>query len=164
MTIPHRGHTSHSTYFITAGAFQKKNAFQTDRMAALLVEVLHHYRSARNYLLHEFVVMPNHIHLLITPQATLARSMQLVKGGFSYRARKELDYCWPIWQTSFFDRRVRDAGEYGHFRDYIHQNPVRRGLAECSGQYEYSSANRRYSLDAPPQRLKPLGEGVEMQG
>ena len=34
-----------------------------------------------------------------------------------------------IWQTSFYDRRVRDAGEYMGFRDYIHNNPVKTGLA-----------------------------------
>ena len=40
-------------------------------MAQLLVDVLHHYREQTKYLLHEFVVMPNHFHLLITPVETL---------------------------------------------------------------------------------------------
>jgi putative transposase len=57
-------------------------------MARLMIEVFYHYREKRNYFLHEFVVMPDHIHLLLSPITTLERSMQLIKGGFSYRARK----------------------------------------------------------------------------
>jgi len=67
VTIPHRGWTSRSTYFITADTFMKKRLLQSERSASLLIEVLYHYRTLNKYLLHEFVVMPNHLHLLITP-------------------------------------------------------------------------------------------------
>jgi putative transposase len=53
--------------------------------------------------------MPNHFHLLITPTLTLERAMQVIKGGFSYRARKELGFAGEIWQPSYYDRRVRAA-------------------------------------------------------
>jgi REP element-mobilizing transposase RayT len=60
-------------------------------MAGLLINTLSHYRGAQKYLLHEFVVMPDHIHLMFTPCGiTLERAMQFVKGGISYRAKKEL--------------------------------------------------------------------------
>ena len=132
MTIPHRGTTGDGTYFITASTFEKQCLLQS-----------------------EFVVMPNHFHLLITPQApvTLERAMQFVKGGFSFRAKKELGFVWDIWQTSFYDRRVRDAGEYVRFRHYIHMNPVRRGLVSMPEEFRYSSAKLR--LDGVPQGLKP---------
>jgi putative transposase len=65
MTIPYRGWTSASTYFVTAGTFCKKNLLQSERMAELFCETLCRYRSERKYALHAFVVMPNHIHLLI---------------------------------------------------------------------------------------------------
>ena len=51
--------------------------------------------------------MPDHIHLLITPTATLEKSMQLIK-GYSYRAKKEFGFGGELWETSFHDRRVRD--------------------------------------------------------
>lgn len=108
MAIPHRGWTSNSTYFITASTAGKRCLLQSDRMAGLLAEVLLRYREQQKYLLHEFVIMPNHIHLLLTPTVTLERAMQLVKGGFSYRARHDLGLIGEIWQTSFYDRRVRD--------------------------------------------------------
>ena len=70
-------------------------------MAQLFIEVLLHYRRQGKYLLHEFVLMPDHFHVLITPAITLERALQLIKGGFSFRARKELGFGGEIWQTSF---------------------------------------------------------------
>src|SRR3954464_11815351 len=164
MTIPHRGRTSEATYFITADCWEKKCFLQSERMATLLIEVLYHYRVQRKYLLHEFVVMPNHIHLLITPSGlTLERTMQLIKGGFSFRAGKEFSMKAEIWQTSFYDRRVRNLVEYVHFRDYIHSNPVKAGLASTPKEWPYSSANGRLELDDVPQRLKPFSKAADMQ-
>jgi len=155
MTIPYRGSTGHGTYFITASTFEKAALLQTDRMAQLLLDVLFHYREQRRYLLHEFVIMPNHFHLLITPIApvTLEKAIQFIKGGFSYRAKKELGFHGEIWQTSFHDRRVRDQTEYCEFQRYIHLNPVRKRLVATPGRYEFSSA--KLTLDETPQGLKP---------
>ncbi len=88
MAAPHRGNTGSSTYFITACAFQKQQLLQSDRMAQLFLNVLFNYRSQEKYLLHEFVLMPDHFHLLITPLLALERSLQLIKGGYSFRAKK----------------------------------------------------------------------------
>jgi len=156
MAAPRRGNTGNGCYFITASTFQKRNILQSDRMAGLFVDVLLHYRKQEKYLLHEFVVMPDHFHLLITPLETLERSMQLIKGGFSYRAKKELAFAHEIWQPSYYDRRVRDVDEYLSFREYIRHNSVKRGLARSPEQYAYSSAAQGLELDGAPQRLKPV--------
>ena len=160
MANPYRGQTGRGTYFITADCFEKKRMLQSDRSALLLIDVLYHYRGQRKYLLHEFVVMPNHFHLLITPggDATLERAMQLIKGGFSFRAGRELGMSGEIWQTSFHDRRVRDMEEYVRFRDYIHQNPVGAHLAARAEDWPHSSASGKFELDDVPQRLKPLSK------
>lgn len=71
MAAPRRGNTGVGCYFITASTFQKRNLLQSDRMARLLVDVLLHYRQQRKYHLLEFVVMPDHFHLLITPVESL---------------------------------------------------------------------------------------------
>ncbi len=155
MAAPHRGNTGFSTYFITADTFQKHSLFQSAKMAGLFLDVLFHYRSLEKFLLHEFVVMPDHFHLLITPTLTLERALQLIKGGFSFRAKKELGFGGEIWQTSFYDHRVRDWEEYCAFRRYIHSNPVKRGLVAAPEQYPYSSARAGMELDAVPQRRKP---------
>ena len=155
MAAPRRGTTGHGCYFITSSTFQKRNILQSDRMAGLFVDVLYHYREQGKYLLHEFVVMPDHFHLLITPSETLERAMQLIKGGFSYRARKELGFGHEIWQSSYYDRRVRDVNEYFAFREYIRRNAVKRGLAASPETFPYSSARQGVQLDGAPQWLKP---------
>src|SRR5689334_2242237 len=156
MSIPYRGRTGNGTYFVTASTWQKMSLFQTDRMARLFAGTLFHYRDSPNYLLHEFVLMPNHFHLLLTPIVSLEKALQLIKGGFSFRARKELGYLGEIWESSFYDRRVRDWEEYQRMRKYIHQNPVERYLADLPQNYPYSSAAPGFILDEVPQGLKPF--------
>ena len=116
MSAPHRGNTGSGTYFITGCAFQKQQLLQSERMARLFLDVLLNYRSQERYLLHEFVLMPDHFHLLITPLSTLERALQLIKGGYSFRVKKELGFQGEIWEKSFYDRRVRDWEEYRAFR------------------------------------------------
>jgi putative transposase len=96
MAAPRRGNTGYGCYFITASTFQKPNILQSERMAGLLIEILFHYRNRNKFRLHEFVVMPDHFHLLITPVTALERAMQLIKGGFSFRAKKELGFVHEI--------------------------------------------------------------------
>ena len=153
MAIPYRGNTGHDTYFITSSTFEKKSILRADLMASLLIDVMQHYRAQKKYLLHEYVVMPDHFHALITPVETLERAVQLIKGGFSFRAKKEIGFGGEVWQNSFYDRRVRDWEEYEGFRRYILNNPVKRGLVSLADNFLYSSA--RLQLDAVPQRLKP---------
>jgi len=157
VTIPHRGTTSESSYFVTANVFERKSLFQVEKIARLFIEVLLHYRTEEKYLLHEFVVMPDHFHVIVTPrQITLERAMQLMKGGFSFRLNENLKVKRDVWQPSFMDRRIRDSLEYQKFKDYIWQNPVKRFLAKSQEEYPYSSANPCFILDPVPQRLKPI--------
>ena len=156
MAAPFHGNTGHSVYFITASTFQKQSLFQSEKMARLFIRVLEHHRQQQKYRLHEFVLMPDHFHLLITPTLTLERAVQLIKGGFSFRAKKELGFGGEIWQPSFYDRRVRDIEEYRSFREYIHLNPVKSGLATVAGGYPHSSARPEFVMDDIPQRLKPV--------
>ena len=157
MTIPHRGLTGESTYFITGNVFERKSLFRVDKAVRLFVEVLLNYRIEKKYLLHEFIVMPDHFHLIITSTGiTLERAMQLVKGGFSFRLNKNLKVKREVWQPSFLDRRIRDSLEYQKFKDYIWQNPVKRFLAKTPEDYPYSSANPDFKLDPVPQRRKPI--------
>ena len=107
-------------------------------------------------MLHDFVVMPNHFHLLITPQETLERALQLIKGGFSFRVKRTLGFGGEVWETSFYDHRVRNSHEYMKIRNYIRENPVRAGLASRPDDYPFSSARSQWKLDEVPQRLKPL--------
>jgi putative transposase len=116
-----------------------------------LIDTLYHYRGSA-YLLHEFVLMPDHLHILMTPIGSLERAVQFIKGGFSFRAKKELGSSMEVWQKGFSDHRIRDAGDYERHVQYIHFNPVRKHLCE---KYPYSSARPGFELDPIPQGLKP---------
>src|SRR6202041_533580 len=75
---------------------ESRPLLQSDRRAQLLMDVLAQNRRKRQFLLHEFVIMPNHFHLLLTPAAEvpLEKTLQLIKGGFSYRAKREIHFAF----------------------------------------------------------------------
>jgi len=102
--------------------------------------------------------MPEHFHILITPSVTLERAVQFIKGGFSFRAKKELNSSMEIWQVGFSDHRIRDAEDYGIHVEYIWRNPVGRKLVESAAEYPYCSAFPGSLKDEVPQWLKPVDE------
>ena len=83
---------------------------QSERDATLMIDVLRSYVAAGKFRLHDFVVMPNHLHLLITVREgmTIEKVMQFIKGGFSYRLKKETGYMGEVWQRGFSETRVED--------------------------------------------------------
>lgn len=145
------------TFFVTACTWGKRALFQSDRAADLLVRTLLDYGSQGKFRLHEYVIMPNHIHALLTVgrETTIERAMQFIKGGFAYRARKELEFRAPVWQKGFSEVRVLDDAAYQNQREYIHKNPVAAHIVLRPEQYRYSSAAPGTLLDPKPQRLKP---------
>ena len=145
------------TFFITSSIAGKRNLLQSDRSAGLFVRVLYEYREQRRFRLHEFVVMPDHFHVLLTvgSDSTIERAVQFIKGGFAYRAVRELGFMAPVWQKGFSEVRIRDAHTFQRVREYIWNNPVKRHLVLEASQFPWSSAHCRFELDAPPQGLKP---------
>ena len=143
-------------YFVTSKTESGRFLLQSERMSSLFIEKLYEYRPAKKYLLHSFVAMPNHFHLILTPaeNMTLERAMQLIKGGFSHEAGKRFGYRGTFWQRGFTDRRIRNGEEYLGFVSYIHQNPVVARLCKAPEQYPFSSANGRFELDVPPAYLR----------
>jgi putative transposase len=140
-------------FFVTTITSGRRPIFRCETTARLLLDTLEHYRKQRKFLLHEFVIMPDHVHALLTPASdiSLERAMQFIKGGFSYRLRLR----GPVWQQSFTNHRVRDSHDYENHHDYIRMNPVRARLADRPEEYPYSSAAGLIALDPPPLGLKP---------
>jgi putative transposase len=147
------------TYFVTSQTWQRRSIFQAEPWARLFFQTLLSYRN-KSYALHEFVLMPDHFHLLITPSIALEQAVQLIKGGFSHRAKKELGSNMEIWQRGFSDHRIRDTGDYDKHVHYIHLNPVKRQLCNMPCDFPYSSAYPGWKLDPIPQGLKPLPNNV----
>jgi len=141
------------TFFITSVTAQRRALFSRVATADLLAEVFLHYREQGKYLLHDFVIMPDHFHALITPadEISLERAVQFIKGGFSFRLKSSL----PVWQASFTNHRVRDGEDFARHREYIWSNPVRAGLIAKAEDYSHSSATGKFELDSAPPGLKP---------
>jgi putative transposase len=158
---PKREHATNNsqTYMVSSTTWERRALFRNDRWAKLLIDTIYRYRGSA-YLLHEFIVMPDHLHVLLTPLTTLEKAVQFIKGGFSYRAKKELGLNLEIWQKGFQDHRVRDAADYGVHVTYIHENPAIANLCERAEDYPYSSAYGAFDLDSVPQGLKPLVLGA----
>jgi len=146
---------SQRTFFITTVTWRRLPIFRVEARARLLIEVIVGYRDQGKYLLHEFVVMPDHIHLLLTPVdgISLERAVQFIKGGYSYRLRKVEKI--QVWQESFTNHRIRKAEDFERHREYVRTNPVRARLVRDAAAYPLSSASSAFRLDAMPQGLKP---------
>ncbi len=131
------------TFFVTSGTAGGRSLFQTDGMASLLVDVLRSYVRDGRFIIHDFTVMPNHLHILLTipSNATIEQVMQLVKGNFSFRAKKELGFCGEVWQRGFSDVRITNPESFFQHREYIDQNLVKAGLVEAPEQFPYGSAH-----------------------
>src|SRR5713101_3160981 len=99
MTTPKHRTAPGTSYFVTTKCWQGRAVFQVPENAEILISALFHYREKKAYLLHEFVVMPGHLHLLLTPDATnsLEKTMQLIKGGSSHQIHKERNQRMEIW-------------------------------------------------------------------
>jgi putative transposase len=154
---PPREHATNNgqTYMITSSTWGRRQLFSRNVWAKLMIDTIYHHRGTA-YQLHEFVVMPDHIHILLTPKTSLEKAVQFIKGGFSYRARKELGSNLEVWQKGFSDHRIRDASDYCIHQIYIQQNPVLEHLCERAEDYLYSSARPGFDLDSVPQGLKPI--------
>ena len=150
------------TYFVTSQTWGRRSLFQVDELARIFLDTLFRYRQQHKYLLHEFVIMPEHVHLILTPvDITLERAVQFIKGGYSHAVAETGRKNLEIWQKGFTDHRIRDAKDYARCREYSHMNPVRDGLCDSPAEYAYSSAHAGYELDGVPQRLKPVASLAE---
>jgi REP-associated tyrosine transposase len=122
----------------------------------LFLKALYTYQRQGAFQLHAFVVMPEHVHLLITPapEKTLERVVQLIKGGYSHDFGVHFGLKKEVWQRGFTDHRIRDAQDFELHRGYIYQNPVKRGLVENPAEYRYCSAFPGFRLDGRPSAAK----------
>ncbi len=97
------------------------------------------------YKLHAWVIMPNHIHLLLTPMEgySLSEIVHSCKSYTSKKANKLLNRTGRFWFPEPFDRFIRDYEHFEKAFNYIERNPVKAGLCENQSDWRYSSAWHR---------------------
>jgi putative transposase len=165
MSTPQHRTLPGSSYFVTTKCWRGRSVFQVPENAEILIESLMHYRDLHAYLLHEFVVMPDHVHLMLTPSSTtsLEKAIQLIKGGCSHRIHKQRNQKMEIWQVGFYDWTIRDYNDWQTKVEYVHQNPVRARLVEKPQDWPYSSADSSFTLDLMPDKFLKLSSGAKAQ-
>jgi REP element-mobilizing transposase RayT len=110
-------------------------------IANMVVEAIHYHEREQHYQLHSYVVMPNHVHLLMTPLAEVSKVMQSLKRFTAREANRILGLTGqPFWQDESYDRLVRDKMELQRIADYIEMNPVKCGLVAAEEEFPWSSA------------------------
>ena len=136
------------TYLLTAVTAQRRRLFQVEANANLFVAVLQENRNKGRFELHAFVVMPDHVHLLLTPaeDVSLEKAMQFLKGGFSFRLRSRMD----VWERGYDSRRIADKSHFDTCQRYVEENPVRARMANAAEKYPYGSRGREGLVDPRP--------------
>jgi putative transposase len=111
-------------------------------VADMIVEAIYHNANVlQHYRLDAFAVMPNHVHLLVTPKVSLPKLTKSLKGITAKRANEMLGLTGSsFWQEESYDHLVRDSRECEKIRSYIEANPVRAGLVKDATEYRWSSA------------------------
>ena len=129
-------------------------------IADMIVEAIHYNADILgHYLLQAFVVMPNHVHLLIAPALPLPKLTKSLKGITAKRANAMLDLTGkPFWQEESYDHLVRHERELEKIRNYIEENPVRASLVREASEYRWSSAG--WATGGSP---ADLGIGVKIR-
>jgi putative transposase len=148
------------TFFVTTCTWQRRPIFRYDPLAHFFLDTLQRYRAQGRFLLHAYVLMPDHFHALITPSPdiSLEKAMQLIKGGFSFRVKREMNSNLEIWQAGFTEHRVHDDEDFVRHASYTRDNPVRARIVEAANEYLYSSAATGADIDPEPPWLKPQSE------
>jgi putative transposase len=124
-------------------------------MAELLIDTFRTYMRSEKMAVHDFVIMPDHVHVLMTlpGETSLEKAVQLIKGGFSFRAKNELGFMGEIWQRGYSDVQIFDGGSFKKHQEYIDNNAVKAGLASRPEDYPFGTAY----LKKRKQGLKPAG-------
>ena len=144
------------TFFISTATWERRSILQSTPLCDLLLNVLRENRAKQRFQLHEFVLMCDHVHLILTPSSLvpLEKAIQFIKGGFSFRAKKEANFNGEIWQKGYNEQRIKDAHDYTEKAVYIQMNPVKAGYVDHPEQFPYSSARLKTEIDLPPPHFR----------
>ena len=104
-----------------------------------------------HYILHAYVVMPNHVHALLEPLVPLAKLMSGIKGVSAREANAKLCRTGkPFWQDESFDHYVRNSEEHLKIAEYVEDNPATAGLVSSPELWRWSSVGWAGQGPAPP--------------
>lgn len=141
-------HIKEYPYVTTTVTLKREPMFADFRAADILMEAVLFGKKQQWYYLLSFVIMPDHMHLVIIPKdKNISECMKSIKGFSARQINRVLNRKGSIWQVGFYDY-VLDSEEKVLTRmKYVEDNPLRKGLVNRSEDYEYSSINHREETD-----------------
>ena len=141
-----RFHQSGQSHFVTFSCFRRQALFSSPHPFDLFVQCLEEMRRRLKMRIYGYVVMPEHVHLLVSEpeSSTLAEAMHYLKLSFVKRLRAR-ESAGSFWQKRYYDRNLRDEHEFQVKLRYMHRNPVRRRLVKEPADWKWSSF-RHYLL------------------
>ncbi len=127
-------------FFITCNRLPRHRTLR-DCDFECLAEAISVSRASTHFLLTAWVFLPDHWHGLIFPRypLTISHVMKVVKGHATYDINQQRQETGQLWQPRCFDRIARRVREYHDYVEYIHFNPVRRGLVKRTEEWKWSS-------------------------
>jgi len=169
----HRYYGSHDLHFITCSCYHRQPQLDTPEHRDLLLSVLEEARQKYRFVVHGYVIMPEHFHLLITEpeQGDLSVVMKVLKERFTKKLRAKstegapliASFAMsgavrpdpaPVWQKRFYDFNVWTEDKHIEKLRYMHRNPVKRGLVERPEQWKWSSFRSYFFGETGPVRVK----------
>jgi len=125
-------------HFITFSCFHRLPLLEAPEAKDTFEAILEETRSRHQARIYAYVLMPEHVHLLLNepPAILVAQFLKALKHTTSRRLRGDRE---RFWQDRYFDRNIRGEAARSEVIRYIHRNPVKRGLAASPEQYRWSS-------------------------
>ena len=136
-------------YFITSVIENRKPIFLNENCIQILLRVLDEYAKRCSIEIIAFAILPDHVHLLISPKSqshTISGFMKSIKGKSAIEINRVTERRGRLWQHQFLDHIVRSKEDYRLHIEYIHYNPIKHGLCDRPEDYRWSSY-RCYALD-----------------
>ena len=133
-------------YFVTVNALYKRKIFKDDKIKKLYLTSLNHCRHKFHFCLLGYVIMEDHLHLLIIPPngRTISDVMHHVNGVFASCYNKNEGKLGKVIQRKFWEHVIRNDKDFGEKLNYIHNNPIRAGLVKMAEDYAFSSFRNYY--------------------
>lgn len=130
-----------SIYFITTVTKRHQTLFYSAQACRFLPVCLEYHKYIFQYNLYGFVIMPEHLHFIIQPSGSfkISKIMNHIKGNFARKYNVLRGVNESIWQEGYFDEGIRSTRQFINELNYMHYNPVRRGLVALPEDYTYSS-------------------------
>ena len=126
------------SHFVTFGCYHRRPLLVTETSRRTLEAALERVRRAFKLRVYGYVLMPEHVHLLVSEpeRGTLATALKSLKQGVSRRLIGRAEH---FWQKRYYDFNIRNYPQFVEKLKYIHRNPVKRGLCERPEDWEWSS-------------------------